>query len=188
MTFRQFLVNEAKKHKRYDYSSTQVNVPEKLAREVLSWSMKNIPNSWIFRDPSDPGFGREKEIHVTVLYGLHDEKPDRVIKLLKECKSFACKLGKVTTFNNPSFDVLKIDVESQELHDLNKLIKENLPSTNSYPVYKPHATIAYLRKGKVQELKDNEFFVDKEFTANEIIFSSRNGMKYKIGLQDAVEV
>jgi hypothetical protein len=37
-------------------------------------------------------------------------------------------------------DVLKVDIDSPDLHRLNGKIAEALPNTDTHPEYKPHAT------------------------------------------------
>ena len=56
---------------KYNFSSTQINVPEKLADEIISWGFKNLPESIIFNNYDDLFFGREDNSHITILYGIH---------------------------------------------------------------------------------------------------------------------
>jgi 2'-5' RNA ligase len=99
-------------------------------------------------------YGKEVEPHVTVLYGIHADVPDEdVEKLIDEISRPKINLGKVSTFENELFDVLKFDIESPDLVELNKKFKE-LPHTSEHPNYHPHATIAYLKKGTAKKYID----------------------------------
>lgn len=173
MIFREWLIVELKK-KKYTYSSVQVELPENLAHEIISWGKRNITDQEIYQN-----LGREDDIHVTALYGIHASSPKSTIELLTNFAKFEIKLGKISVFKNSDFyDVVKISVESSKLHQLNKQLKK-LDYTNSYPKYVPHVTIAYVKKGKGEKFVGNSYFSGKHFISNQVIFSSRNGRKTK---------
>lgn len=94
--------------------------------------------------------GRETEPHVTIRYGLHTEDVGEVLKILATSGPIPLKLGKVSVFagaeTGKPFDVLKADVESPQLVALHGKLGA-LPHTDTHPVYKPHATIAYVKAG-----------------------------------------
>ncbi len=166
----------------YNYSSTQIYLDD-LADKIIDWGQKHIPNKDIYTNPEDPSFGRENEIHLTLLYGIHADNPKQVKELLKEQKPFTCTLGKISLFKtNPKFDVVKIDVKGREIHKLHKLLSNNLEVTNSYPVYVPHITIAYVKPNKANHLIGNRTFEGKKFNVTEIIFSSKNGKKITLSI------
>lgn len=99
-----------------------------------------------------PGFGLEDEPHTTVLFGFHDKEvsleeiQNVVKKYLKGKDKIEVNLTGISLFENKDFDVLKFDIESEDLKNLNELLKE-FPNTNSHPEYHPHTTIAYLLPG-----------------------------------------
>lgn len=125
------------------FSSTQVQLPEELAQLVRDHAA-SIPDAALAED------GRENDPHVTVKWGLHDQDHSKVARLVKGSGSVAAKLGKASVFRaskaNPDYDVVKIDVESPDLHKLNKRISM-LPHTDTHPGYKPHITLAYVKPG-----------------------------------------
>ena len=119
------------------YSSTQVQLPEHIADAIRKFHI----------NPEHVGEeGREKDAHVTVKYGLHTDEPDPVRNKLRGEYGGTAKLGKTSLFSNDDYDVLKLDVDSPDLHRINGKLAE-LPHTDSHPDYKPHATIAYLKPG-----------------------------------------
>jgi 2'-5' RNA ligase len=171
-------------HVVYRYSSTQIDLPDDLAEEIVEWGRRYLPDDAIYTDPDDPSFGRENEIHATVLYGIHEDSPDKVAALLEEQKPFACALGRVNLFQtNPKFDVVKAEVRSRELHRLHNRLKESLEVTDKYPVYRPHVTIAYVQPGAANRLKGGGAFLGRSFEVREIIFSSHAGKKTKLRLK-----
>ncbi len=94
----------------------------------------------LYEPEGETGYGKEKEPHVTILYGLHTDIPDEDIENeINKIKTPKLSLGKLSSFTNPKFDVLKFDVESSDLHKYNKIFRK-LPHTNDYPDYHPHCT------------------------------------------------
>lgn len=142
-----------------------------------------ISDEDLYEPKDETGFGREDEPHVTILYGLHTDIPDSDIEEeIKKLKSPKIKLGKISSFSNEKFDVLKFDVESEDLHKANKKFIE-FPHTNDYPKYHPHCTIAYVKKGMAEKyIEKLNKLKDIEVTADEFVYSKPDGKKkrYKI--------
>ena len=181
MNFKKWLLEM--RNVRYDFSSTQVDVPEELAKRIMDWGKENIPDSILYENDDDRSLGREDEMHVTVLYGVHSAYPNKVKKSLKQTKKAKVKLGKLKAFTNPDkFDVIFVDVESPDLHKINQKLRNEIPFTNKYDEYKPHVTIAYLKKGESQKYVGIDLFKDEEFVCDYIVFSSKDGKKTKINI------
>lgn len=178
--FKDFLQLVENTNGNYSYSSLQYNLPVDLSKKIVKWGKDNIPSKDVFVDKNDDSFGMENQIHFTILYGIHDKKPTQVIKILEKVKPFTVKLGKVSTFSNDDFEVVKIEVSGNKLFELNKLLRNNLDYTSKYKDYKPHITIGYVKKGKGLNLK-NEFY-GKELTVEDLIFSNPSKEKTKIKL------
>jgi 2'-5' RNA ligase len=136
-------------------------------------------------------FGRENEPHVTVLYGIKSEKSlDDVALICSDYHKIKLTLGKTSKFECPEYDVLKIDVHSPSMIELNKIITKNIPYTSDFPDYHPHCTVAYLKKGFADKYCNNDTFNGKEYTCNTVIFSPpENKMKtpLKLGQSNLVE-
>lgn len=110
--------------------------------------LEQIDEQDIYDDGSRK-FGKETEPHTTVLYGFHDNecKLDDIKLLLPHITDFIVEISGISAFKNQEYDVLKFDIESGLLHQLNKDLRESFPYTNSFPEYHPHMTIAYLKPG-----------------------------------------
>lgn len=168
---------------RYDFSSVHVDVPSPLSEEIVKWGRENVSDDDIYVSPKDPGFGREDEIHITILYGIHAAQPDQVESLLKGAGPIKVRLGKLEVFANPfKFDVLMIDVQSEDLDRINQLLQKDVKFTNKYPVYQPHVTIAYVQKGKGWQHRGEEIWEGREFVCDYTVFSSKEGFKHRIPL------
>lgn len=165
---------------KYDYSSVHVDVPSPLAGDIIVWGKKHILDEDVYVTNKDPSYGREDEIHVTILYGLHSERPDHVIKLIGQSGTIRAKLGAVGVFTNPyKFDVVMIDIVSPDLCELNNILTKNVNHTNRYGDYHPHITVAYIKKGRGNKYLGLEHWRDKEFYCNYAVFSSKDGTKHK---------
>lgn len=183
MKFKEHYGLEEKKGCVYDKSSTQFQFDDEVADKVKDYSAR-IPDEYIYTDDNDDSFGREDDIHTTVLYGLKDEQPDEVDALMKSVEPFEVKLGDISYFEpeDKPYDVMKVDVEGDDLHALNGLLQKSVEFDTDFPEYKPHCTVAYLKKGFPKDEVDTKMFNGLTQPVNEIIFSSSNGTKFPVRL------
>lgn len=167
----------------YPYSSVQANVPAIIANHIIQWGDDMIQDKDIYSPPDDLIHGRAEEIHITVLYGIHWQTHEQTESILSRENSFEVKLGCISIFTtNQDFDVVKIEVISPGLFYLNHLLKTSIPNTPFYSIYKPHATIAYVKKDSCNNLIDKTDFKEWKWTNDSVIFSSISGQKIPIRL------
>jgi 2'-5' RNA ligase len=164
----------------YDYSSVHINAPDSLGDEIVAWGKDRISNDKIFMH--ETGLGREDEIHITVLYGIHTANSQQTEELSRKSGSIKVRLGKIEIFESGKFDVVFIDVISEQLHELNNKFRKHMRYSNKFSEYKPHVTIAYVEKGEGWGLNQNDQFDGKEFECDCLVFSSKNGRKERIPL------
>lgn len=147
----------------YDYATTQINLPAEIGDFVIAWGRLNIPEDALFVD-EDGGKGAEREQHITVKYGLLTrECPDDLKEIAKETSPFPIWLGEIGLFTtNPNFDVVKINIESPGLRELNQRVSSAVPNEDTHPQYNPHATIAYVHKGTCDHLEGENIFKESE--------------------------
>lgn len=167
---------EAKSGVSYDSNSLQIDVTGNVADAMLQFSKRYVPASVIFTD-EDGSKGREDSPHVTVLYGMTGDPKEiepQIRELLADIKPFNIKFGKVSRFTtSPQYDVLKIDVDASELIDLNALVRKNIPHEATFLAYRPHMTIAYIKKGFLVDLSGNTDFVGSSFKVHAVTFSGK---------------
>ena len=170
----------------YDYSSTQVNLEPALANRIMGWGESNVSDEDLYTDDDDKG--REDNPHITLLYGIVAQEPDEVIELLSSEKgSVKAKLGKVSLFeNSDDYDVVKIDVESEDLTRLHDRIADNIKYESDFPEYKPHVTIAYVTRGSGNLYSGSSEFEGTEMSFDEVVFSSPDGERTLIALKRSV--
>jgi 2'-5' RNA ligase len=182
----------------HEYSCVMIDLPPDMSAKIIAWGRQQIPNEQLFVD-KDGGSGREEEIHVTVKYGLHDAMPNEALKkIFGSTAPFEIELAPISLFRNEGHDVVKMEVSSPQLRELNRVITASCDCTDSYPEYKPHVTLAYVRPGTCDRLEGTSPFdnpikmgattLRKEghFTANQVVFSSRTGIKksYSLGPEE----
>jgi RNA polymerase sigma factor (sigma-70 family) len=172
--FEELLIQlEEEKH---SYSSTQFNLPSDLSWEV--WQLGH-------RIAAEHLIERENQPHVTVLYGLHTDDGDTLEAQVTALAPIAIQLGPCSVFHGQEGkpDVLKIDVISKGLHHLHEELCKHQPHTKTYPDYKPHVTVAYVKPGwgeyyakRLNDLEGRVAVFDK------LIFSNKQREHTKITL------
>ncbi len=149
-----------------------------------NWSdLTKVINKEDLFEPDNERYGVETEPHITILYGVHSDVPDeKVLNLFKDIddQDFDIQVIGKNCFFNKDYDVLKLDISSDKLNQLNKLGK-TLPHTDTYPTYKPHMTIAYLKKGEGSKYVE-ETYSFKINKIDKIVYSKPNGEKIDIPL------
>jgi len=164
----------------YDFSSTQVNLPEDLSQEIIEWGKKNVTDKDLY--VKDSKYGREDEPHVTILYGIHSAEYKETASLIKGYGEAKIKLGKMSVFTNDKYDVLIIEVMSKDLEKLRKTLTDKVEYSSDHPKYQPHVTIAYVKKGRGWKFYGNEWFTNQQFKTNHITFSSYTNDKHRLSL------
>ncbi len=164
------------------FSCVFAPLSEKLADHIKSFQ-KQIKEA----DLADDGF--ETEPHVTVRYGLHGDDADEVSESLKGSKPFEVKFDNPSVFSGgegKDYDVIKLDILDSSKGDLVRLHRRlgDLPHTDTHKDYHPHATIAYVKKGKGKEYVAKMHYPRKTFsdTITELVFSDQNHDKTTIPL------
>ena len=153
--------------------------PSGLTNIINSWARIYIPEVAL-----DPIKGIEIESHVTCRYGIISDFYSDVIPALRGFKKINIKLGTISIFENPDKpDVLKIEVTSPDLIELNKRIGEITECIDTgYSMYNPHITIAYINKGMGCKYSGSKTFEGCKFSSNKLVFSDSNKKYFHISL------
>ena len=151
MRYGQFL-NESES---YEFGCAMIEVP------FSDWSSiaEMIDPEDVYESEGDSSYGMQDNPHVTVLYGLHSSVSTEALKeaISGFSEEMSIKVDGIGTFENEGFDVVKMNVVADgALLRLNEIISE-LPNSNEYPEYKPHITIAYVKKGCGRKYEDPSF-------------------------------
>lgn len=164
----------------HEFSSTQVEITGRPAQTMLGM-VNEIPARELVADEGDGG--RETDPHVTVKYGLHFQTPSqRLREALRQFGPVTLTFGRTSLFKSKDADVLKVDIDSPDLHRLNKLITRLLPTHETYPTYIPHATLAYLKPGKGKHYVGSRALAGTKVKMDSVLFSGKNGHKEMLPL------
>lgn len=154
----------------YSKSCTLIDLPPEQADFLVSWGKEHVPDDVLHQPPDDDTLGRETEMHVTVLYGIDSPTvPDRLREIAASTKPFKVMLGKVSLFRNDDYDVVKVEVESEELRTLRARIEADIPNKQTFPDYNPHATVAYVKKGTCDHLEGSQPFASEGAPSAEFV-------------------
>jgi 2'-5' RNA ligase len=169
-------INE-KKGDTYSYGCAMLYFDFPQMKEIHD----QIEEGDLYTEEEDRTYGLEDEPHCTLLYGLHDDVTlDQIKEVVGKFKFDKLKLHNASLFEN-QYDVLKFDVQGDSLKECNEALTD-LPHTNDFPDYHPHATIAYIKKGigekYTKKLKDKEYEVKPTY----IVYSEADGTKTKIDI------
>jgi len=166
----------------HEYSWCYVELPEYIKKKMLSFG-KEIEKDDLFIEEADDGL--ELTPHITLKYALTTDKVKDVKNILRKEKGGKIKVCKSGIFESENYDVVKMDVESEDLQRLHSKIN-NLPHHDKYPEYKPHATLAYVKKGCGKKY-DGKFVLDKSFRFKEVFFGNKDKRNYRIILASVKE-
>jgi len=173
----------------HSYSCLMAVLPDDAADRLRQFGL-SIPNDCIYQDESGDK-GREGQFHVTIKYGIHTKDPEEVKEaIVPLLKPLGARLGKVTVFNGDEYVVLKVSVQSEDLTRMNQAVRQNLECTDTFPDYKPHITIAYLKKDPKNPYYFQDFCTD-EFDGMEVVFgklkfTTPDKKKYSMSLSSGV--
>ncbi len=129
--------------------------------------------------------GVEDELHITVKYGLHTTDAAEVAAVVKLFGPVNVKLGKTSVFSadDKDYDVVKVEVISDDLRRLNKEICDSsLKYTDTHPTYRPHLTLAYVKKGAGKKYAGMTDVDGMQMVFDDLVFSDKGKEKTKISL------
>lgn len=129
--------------------------------------------------------GIEHNPHVTVLYGFHSfVLPNEVIEILREFSPPKATFGNIGIFDShPDFDVVMITVESEDLSKMNVALAK-LSHEDSFPTYRPHVTLSYVKKGSAKKYEGMSIDFPTELLLTDAIYTMPNGQKINFELNE----
>jgi N12 class adenine-specific DNA methylase/2'-5' RNA ligase len=170
-------------------ASTQINLPEEAAAKVLQVGKHVIPDSDLAQvegSDSSAAKGREGEPHITVKYGVDEDKADKLREALANHLPFEATLGKIKTFppteNSDGAAVVHAEVKSPELGKLHKVIHEAAGNKEDDFEYKPHVTLAYVKPEVAHKYHGRGDLEGTKIPVDSITLSQRDGKQVDIPL------
>lgn len=125
---------------KYEYSCIML--------ELVCQNWKALTSIIDASDLSDNDKQIEDEPHITVLYGILPEITSKdIANIVSKWRMPEIILDEIGIFENEKFDVLKINVRSNDLSSYWIQSKQELENESKFQIYQPHITIAYLKPG-----------------------------------------
>jgi 2'-5' RNA ligase len=180
------LANDAKR----EFGCLMADAPAKLTKAVLAWGEEHVPDDVIYDDDSGQ-YGREKQSHVTVNFGFVNDPDiadlqDAVAQVMTG--PIHIKLGEVSKFEPAKYDVLKVDVISEDLNKIHAALLKKYEIEETHPEYKPHLTIAYVKAGSCDDLLGNQDFMGQEWEIDGLDYSSKDSKHNKFEMAPSAEI
>ena len=168
----------------YKYGCVMIDVPVGNWDEITSW----IDPDDIYEGDGDSTYGIQRRPHLTLLYGLHKEVSlDDVKSVFADFDGdINIEVNGIDIFENDKFDVVKFNVNPQgSLQYLFNKLSE-LPNSNEYPEYKPHLTIAYVKKGMGKKYIKPDYHYNVK-NIDKVTYSTADGKYFKFDLNTLYE-
>lgn len=154
----------------YEFSSTQFNLPPGLSRYVIDFA-RDLPDALLVEE------GRETQPHITVQWGLRDDRVGPIRYAVQGITPVAFALGLTAVFNTPEADVLYVSVTSPGLDGLRRKIQRATEHIVEHHAYTPHVTIAYLAPGSATPYVGQDTFVGLRGVIDRFVHCSREGIQ-----------
>jgi 2'-5' RNA ligase len=166
----------------HSYGCTMVSIPKDLATKILQFTLSIDPED-IYEETYDDSYGLELDPHITIKYGIVEDGVEEDLRVLAK-QDITATLGELSIFDNAEtdkdFEVLKFDIDSQDLIDLNGKISSEITCHDPHPNYQAHLTIAYLKPGTGKKYLGKSDLAGSTFTRDYFWYSTKTGNKIKI--------
>jgi hypothetical protein len=130
-----------------------------MEAKIPDWEdyhLSGIDEDDLYEKINDDSYGLEEEPHITILYGLHEDEVDEEVypQIIEEnMKPLTVLIEEVDIFEGDEYDVVKYNIPlNDQLQEYRDLFLR-FPNTQTFPDYKPHMTIAYVKPGAGKKYK-----------------------------------
>lgn len=139
-----------------NYGCLMAMVDSTYGPHVVKIGKTVVPSEILYTDPNDPSYGYDEEPHVTVKYGFTPDLTRRnVADILKDVRPFDINLKALNLFESEQYDVVKYEVEKNEILSKLRGRADLFANEDRFPEYNPHMTIAYVKPGSFKERGSN---------------------------------
>lgn len=142
----------------------------------ISVKFREIADRIDFRDIDWRGGGKVERYHVTVKNGILERDFEKIAAFVAGTDDFMLAVGSMSVFHRKEKIVLQMAVQSRELLALNRGACDTFVYVDRWSVYRPHITLAYLKKDAFSPRYYRRYFTDE---LNGIGFSCNN-LEYSV--------
>jgi 2'-5' RNA ligase len=148
-------------------------MPEDIATEIREWGMSHINDSEVY---GVDGKGRDGSPHVTLQNGIMCDDSSELEKLFAHLPAMKASLGPIGVFrqDDKDYDVIHIEVLCDDLHAANAMVSDLLEVNNPHSEYRPHITLAYVKKGSGKRFDGLKDFAGKEVELGRLAIDGPN--------------
>jgi hypothetical protein len=187
LTEEEYKVINADKKEQEDkkYGCLMVKLNNDLSNKFKQFANNNIKEENLYKSKKLSYVnGIPNTTHCTILFGMVEENIDEIKKY---CHPIKMKLGKICKFpsKDEPYDCLYIEGISKDAIELNKELREKFENYQTFPEYKVHITLCYVKKDNCDNLlgqtiiPEKSMGIEQEFILNEFKYSSPMGKKYE---------
>jgi len=161
----------------YAFLLLDVEMPE-IIRRIQS----EIPEEDLYTEEGPDKYGLEKESHITIYPCMdNDTDPEMIKPILIPLSDVEIRIMNISIFDGSTknYIVLKADIESLELDEMNNAMKNIAVSHSEFKEYHPHITIAYIKKNSDTYKQFLQGGLDIEVNPIKYTFSYNNNGELK---------
>lgn len=174
---------------KFKFGNTQADIPrDSEAAKALVAAQRAIDPADLVKDVNGADGGLETTPHVTVRYGIKGDDTAGIRAYLEKQAPFEATLGKTQAFpaseHSDGAAPIIAPVESPDLRRMEaELDKHGDFNERSFPDYKPHATVAYVKAGEAKRYTGMTETEGKKFTVSSVSISKKDGSTESVELK-----
>lgn len=183
-------ISESQQMRTYSYSCAMLQIDSKTRQAIRSYITENIDINDVYYGEEDcDDYGIELNSHITIVYGYMS---DDIAEIADSFRAYSnpsvhFQLGNINYFAHKQYYVLYIEVlNNEEVINLRKCsVNSGLRIVDSYPVYTPHVTLAYILPDAMKNYRHligDNFFNGINCTGTQIKITTSDGKVGKFTL------